>query len=172
MKDKTMSKNTEILFKKALKATQKSAPKRKVHGASVKSIDEADAPEREFWAIQMDETKYLNNLDKIKKEIGIKTIPKLYAVYITDMARVHIASLTPSAELELVYHQFDYRGQSERIQEKLGELSDLFTQEAEHTSYYDHSDIERMLKTKNARSIGTFESYDDAREAAQSNYPF
>lgn len=129
-------------------------------------------PEREFWAIKMDETAYLYDPDKAAKEIGIKQLPKLYAVYVTDMARVHIASLMPSAELELVYHYFDYRGSSDRIQEKLCDLSDQITQEAEATAYFDWWDVEPKLKTKDARSIGFFEGYDDAREACHANYPF
>jgi len=102
----------------------------------------------------------------------LKTIPKLYSVYITDLARVHIASLTASAELHLIYHYFDYRGDNEETRETLDSLAIDITYDSELVTYSNWNQIDKIAKSKNGTMIGEFESYDDAQEYAQGNTPF
>jgi hypothetical protein len=110
-----------------------------------------------FQAIRMDESRFLQDSEEGKKLL--KKYGKIYAVYLwTPDVGVHIASLTPSAELWLVDYTTDKLGRTEAELEAWDDLRNELMRDSESVTYMNYRDVERMAEDKkNVRDRGCYE---------------
>jgi len=152
-------------------------------GKEIPSIGDPEQETMSYYAAIIDETSYVNKDALVKgTPFGASQIDKVYAVIIFTLdERVHICSLTPSTYFEPIYYivkgKDGYFPTDDVERERWHEMEDVLLQEAEPGSYYDYSFAQKIVERdggdgRRVKIIGDFESFDDAREHAQGNYPF
>ena len=124
-----------------------------------------DEQERECWAVRVDDTQFLNK-EFFKEKFGHVPL-KCYSVYATDRQRTYIASTTPSVWMMCAYAYCEWPKKTpkdviEQAEADMGSDDD----------YFDWRNIEQKIEAgpPNARSIGKFETVDDAREYLAGNW--